>query len=40
MTMSVNALSLLVYGGVFVTMITPVVLVTLLLSDWKEGKLW
>lgn len=40
MTMSVNALSLLVYGGVFVAMITPVVLIVLLVNDWKEGKLW
>lgn len=40
MMMSVNALSLLVYGAVLVTMVTPVVLITLLIKDWKEGKLW
>lgn len=40
MTMSVDALSLLVYSAVFITMITPVVLVALVIKDWKEGKLW
>lgn len=40
MTISVYALSLLVYGAVLITMVTPVVLVALLIRDWKEGKLW
>lgn len=38
--LSEAALSTLVYGAVFLTLLTPVILLALLLKDWKEGELW
>lgn len=40
LAISENALEILIYGAVFITMITPVALLTFLIKDWKEGKLW
>lgn len=40
MMISHEALSVLVYGAVFITMITPVALIGFLIKDWKEGDLW
>ena len=37
---SETALTVLVSGAVFITIITPVALVAFLVKDWKEGKLW
>lgn len=37
---SESALEILVFGAVFITMITPLALVAFLIKDWKEGKLW
>lgn len=39
-TISQDALALLVYGAVVITMVTPIALLALLVKDWKEGKLW
>ena len=40
LAISENALEILVYSAVFITMITPMALVIFLIKDWKEGKLW
>lgn len=37
---SAGALSILVYCALTITVITPIVLITLLLRDYKRGKLW
>ena len=40
MTASLNFLSLLVGTAVLVTALSPLILIILLIKDWKGNKLW
>lgn len=40
MTASVTLLSVLVTGALLLTMATPIILITLLIRDWKRGTQW
>lgn len=40
MTASLSFLSLLVGTAVFVTALSPLILIILLIRDWKGNKLW
>ncbi|MGW8309977.1 MAG: hypothetical protein ACWGNB_02830 [Thiogranum sp.] len=40
MTISVDALALLVSAATLVTVLAPLVLIILWLSDWIKGRLW
>jgi len=37
---SVGVLTTLVYIGVGMTIVTPIILIALLIRDWKRGNLW
>ena len=37
---SLTALSTLVYTALAITLLTPLLLIALVLRDWKEGVLW
>jgi hypothetical protein len=40
MTLSAAALSLLIYTSLGLTVAAPLILLALLVRDWKAGRLW